>query len=127
VEDSLRELLKSRMAAGVDKAGPKDLFGSMTPLSSFNAKIRMGFALKLYGEDTFHDLNLLRELRNVFAHGKLAVDFDTPAVKQAINQFRCHKRGETDPTKRFYSVATLLLSHLALRRKDPKQGVKGLD
>jgi hypothetical protein len=37
----------------------------MKPLSSFNAKIRMGFALKLYGERTFHDLELLRDLRNL--------------------------------------------------------------
>jgi len=127
VEDSLRALLISRMAPGVEKAGPKDLFGPWKPLSSFNAKIRMGFALNLYGEVTFHDLDLLRELRNLFAHGRLAVDFDTPAVKRAINEFHCHIRDEPDPRKRFYSVATLLLSHLALKRKDPKQGVRGLD
>jgi DNA-binding MltR family transcriptional regulator len=114
------------MAPGLEK-GPKDLFGSMKPLSSFSAKIRMGFALRLYGERTFHDLELLRELRNLFAHGKLAIDFDTPEVKSAINQFHCHRRGESDPRKRFYSVTTLLLSHLILRHKDPKQGVSGLD
>ena len=127
VEDSLRALLVSRMALGVEKDGPKDLFGPMKPLSGFSAKIRMGFALKLYGEHTFHDLELLRELRNLFAHGKVAIDFNTPGVKWAINQFHCHRRGETDPRKRFYSVTTLLLSHLNLRRKDPKQGVSGLD
>jgi hypothetical protein len=115
VEDSLRALLISRMAPGVEKA------------SSFGAKIQMGFALKLYGERTFHDLELLRELRNLFAHGKLAIDFDTPEVKSVINQFHCHRRGESDPRKRFYSVTTLLLSHLILRHKDPKQGVSGLD
>ena len=127
VEDSLRALLISRMAPGVGKDGPKDLFGPMKPLSTFSAKIRMGFALKLYGERTFHDLELLRKLRNLFAHGKLAIDFNTPGVKWAINQFHCHSRGERDPRKRFYSVTTLLLSHLNLRRRNPKEGVKGLD
>ena len=127
VEDCLRALLISRMAPGVEKDEPKDLFGPMKPLSSFSAKIRMGFALKLYGERTFHDLQLLRELRNLFAHGKLAIDFDTPGVKCAINQFHCHSRDERDPRKRFYSVTTLLLSHLNLRRRNPKEGVKGLD
>jgi hypothetical protein len=127
VEDSLRALLISRMAPGVEKDGPKDLFGPMKPLSSFSAKIRMGFALKLYGERTFHDLELLRELRNLFAHGTLAIDFDTPDVRSVINQFHCHIRGELDPRKRFYSVATLLLSHLTLRRRNPNEGVKGLD
>ena len=120
----MRALLISR---GVGKDGPKDLFGPMKPLSTFSAKIRMGFALKLYGERTFDDLELLRKLRNLFAHGKLAIDFNTPEVKSAIHQFHCHSRGERDPRKRFYSVTTLLLSHLNLRRRDPKQGVKGLD
>jgi hypothetical protein len=117
VEDSLRALLISRMAPGVAKKPP----------SSFSAKIRMGFDLKLYGERTFHDLELLRELRNLFAHGQLAIDFNTPDVRSVINQFHCHIRGETDPRKRFYSVATLLLSHLTLRRRNPNEGVKGLD
>ena len=112
VEDSLRALLISRMAPGVEMDEPKDLFGPMKPLSTFSAKIRMGFALKLYGERTFDDLELLRKLRNLFAHGKLAIDFDTPGVKRAINQFHCHSRDERDPRKRFYSVTTLLLSHL---------------
>jgi hypothetical protein len=114
VEDSLRELLVSRKARGVKKA-------------TFSAKIKTGLALKLYGKRTFHDLQLLRDLRNAFAHGKLAIDFDTLAVKWGINEFHCHTRGETDLKKRFYSVATLLLSHLVLKRKDPSQGVKGLD
>jgi DNA-binding MltR family transcriptional regulator len=127
VEDSLRALLISRMAPGVEKDGSKDLFGPMKPLSTFSAKIRMGFAMKLYGERTFDDLELLKKLRNLFAHGRLAIDFNTPEVKSAINQFHCHSRGERDPRKRFYSVTTLLLSHLNLRRRDPKQGVKGLD
>ena len=47
----------------------------------------MGFALKLYGERTFHDLELLRKLRNLFAHGRLAIDFNTPGVKWAIIDF----------------------------------------
>ena len=99
----------------------------MKPLSTFSAKIRMGFAMKLYGERTFDDLELLKKLRNLFAHGRLAIDFNTPEVKSAINQFHCHSRGERDPRERFYSVTTLLLNHLNLRRRDPKQGVKGLD
>jgi DNA-binding MltR family transcriptional regulator len=115
------------MAPGVEKDGQKGLFGPNQPLSSFSAKIRMGFALKLYGELTFHDLELLRKLRNLFAHGRLAIDFNTPEVKQAINQFHCHIRGERDPRKRFYSVTTLLLSHLTLRRRNPREGVHGLD
>lgn len=117
----------SCMAPGVEEGGTKDLFGPMKPLSGFSAMIRLGFALRLYGELTFHDLELLRELRNLFAHGRLAIDFDTPGVKWAIEKFHCHTRNERDRRKRFYSVATLLLTHLVLRHKNPQDGVKGLD
>ena len=128
VEEMLRALLVAHMAKGVDaKDGPKDLFGPMKPLSSFSAKIRLGYAMKLYGDRTFHDLDLLREVRNVFAHGKLSIDFSTPGIKWAIDNFVCHNREKDNPQKRFYSVTTSLLSHLMLRRRDPKQGVRGLD
>jgi hypothetical protein len=61
VEDMLRSLLVAHMAKGADKKdGPKDPFGPMKPLSTFSAKIRLGYAMKLYGDRTFHDLDLLR-------------------------------------------------------------------
>jgi DNA-binding MltR family transcriptional regulator len=128
VEDMLRALLIAHMAKGADeKDGPKDLFGPMGPLRSFDAKIRLGYAMKIYGDRTFHDLDLLREVRNVFAHGKLSISFSTPGIKWAVDSFICHDRGKDNPQKRFYSVTTILLSHLMLRRKDPTQGVQGLD
>jgi len=128
VEDLLRSLLVAHMAKGADKKdGPKDLFGPMKPLSTFSAKIRLGYAMKLYGDRTFHDLDLLREVRNAFAHGKLSIDFSTPGIKWAIDSFLCHDRQKDNPQKRFYTVTTILLSHLMLRRKDPQQGVEGLD
>jgi hypothetical protein len=126
IERKLKELILGQLAPGLDK-GDKDLFGPMKPLSSFSAKIRLGYGLRLYGDRTYHDLDLLREMRNLFAHGPLSMDFNTPEVKNEIEKFYCHSRNVPDPRQRFVSVATLLISHLALRQKDAKQGVKGLD
>jgi hypothetical protein len=127
IERKLKELILGNLAPGLDEDEPQDLFGPMKPLSSFSAKIRLGYGMRLYGERTFHDLDLLREIRNLFAHGPLAMNFDTPEVKGAIEAFLCHSRNVADPRERFVSVVTLLISHLALRQKDPSQGVKGLD
>jgi hypothetical protein len=127
IEGKLKELLLANLRPELDKDQPQDLFGMMKPLSSFSAKIRLGYGMRLYGERTYHDLDLLRELRNLFAHGPLPLGFDTPDIKAGIDRFHCHSRGEPDPRKRFTSIATWLISHLALKLKDPNQGVKGLD
>jgi hypothetical protein len=44
---------------------------------------------------------------------ELSIDFSTPGII-------CHDREKDNPQKRFYSVTTILLSRLMLRRKDPK-------
>ena len=40
----------------------------------------MAFALKLFGEVTKHDLKIIRELRNGFAHNRHPLTFATPEV-----------------------------------------------
>ncbi|WP_315792365.1 MltR family transcriptional regulator [Bradyrhizobium sp. SZCCHNRI1002] len=50
------------------------------PLRSFSAKITMGFALGLYNEKVEHDLNVVRIVRNAFAHSKKLLDFSDPLV-----------------------------------------------
>src|SRR5262249_31340265 len=38
------------------------------PLASFSARIDVGFAIGLYGDETKSDLHILRKVRNDFAH-----------------------------------------------------------
>jgi hypothetical protein len=61
------------------------LYVGAAPLSSFSAKILVAYALGLIGPKARHDLDKIREIRNVFAHAKIDVSFDTPAVVNAIN------------------------------------------
>lgn len=46
----------------------KRLFRHYGPLSTFSARIDMAFALYLIGENTRHDLDIIRDIRNDFAH-----------------------------------------------------------
>jgi hypothetical protein len=48
----------------------------------------MGRALGLYGEDTEHNLNLLRQIRNAFAHSHAPITFQTKEVAAAVDLFR---------------------------------------
>jgi DNA-binding MltR family transcriptional regulator len=50
------------------------LFEDPGPISTFSAKIKLGFSLGLYGHTAKSDLNKIRAIRNQFAH-QLARDF----------------------------------------------------
>lgn len=61
----------------------KGLFDMMQPLSSFSAKIRVCYAMGIIGERTRDDLDILRTIRNSFAHSGRTISFDTDEVAAA--------------------------------------------
>ncbi len=67
VEDALEGLLSAHFVAG-SKRDLEEVYGSDGPLSRFSAKTRMAYALGLLGPQTRSDLNLIRKVRNQFAH-----------------------------------------------------------
>jgi hypothetical protein len=58
------------------------------PLNTFSQKIMMGRALGIYGEVMQHNLDLLRHLRNAFAHSHAPITFTTPEVAEAAAHFK---------------------------------------
>lgn len=58
----------------------------MAPLSSFSAKIRICYLIGLIDEDQFHDLDLVRKLRNDFAHSSEKVDFTDAAISSKMRE-----------------------------------------
>ncbi len=56
------------------------LFDTFGPLASFSAKSRVAYALDLIDDSMCRDLELLRKLRNRFAHTTEQAEFDAPDV-----------------------------------------------
>jgi hypothetical protein len=56
------------------------LFDFEAPLGTFSGKIKLCFAMKLFGTKTLHDFELIRHLRNGFAHTRHPLDFNTPQI-----------------------------------------------
>jgi hypothetical protein len=83
VEDALQSAIESRLAIA-DKQR-KDFFGPNSLLGSFANKINIGNALEIFGESTRQNLKLLKSIRNLFAHSKIAVDFKTKEIIGACN------------------------------------------
>ncbi|MHB1758464.1 MAG: DUF4145 domain-containing protein [Leptospirillum sp.] len=88
VEDSLQCALESRMI-GLNSQVFNEIFNNVNgPLCSFSSKILLGFALGLYREVLKKDLNVIRNIRNAFAHSMKPITFDIPEVENELKNLR---------------------------------------
>jgi hypothetical protein len=75
----LRYAIKRHLVT-IDEA-ERTLFHSSGPLRSFEAKIRIGFTMGLFGEQTKQNLDCIKAIRNAFAHAIIPMSFETAEVK----------------------------------------------
>lgn len=54
------------------------------PLRSFSTKIMLGYALGLFDAKMKHDVNVIRTIRNAFAHSKTMLHFDDALVVREL-------------------------------------------
>lgn len=102
LEQQLRELLKGYM---MDVPSASSLLeGGMAPLGSFGAMINACFAMGLVNADEFSDLNLIRRIRNKFAH-EFDASFERQDIRDlcgnfnfAVQPFFDEEEGPIEPT-----------------------------
>ena len=80
VENSLTMLLTNILRQEMKRDQRKRLFDERGPLGTFSAKIILAYAIKLIGPATFNDLDIIRTIRNEFAHSRKQFGFDTPEL-----------------------------------------------
>jgi hypothetical protein len=88
------ELLKGAISYRLVELNKEDsdgLFTGNAPLATFSAKIRVSYALGIIGKRTRHDIELVREIRNGFAHTLRDLSFETPELTKMCSQFHCLK------------------------------------
>ena len=71
------------------------LFGRNHPLTTFGARIDLAFALGLIGTTEHHDLDLVRKIRNHFAHELTGLSFDTPPTRTGAASFVPRMRSDS--------------------------------
>ena len=54
-------------------------------LNSFEAKIRVGYYMGIYGHVHKNNLDCIKAIRNAFAHAATPLSFETPEVKAACD------------------------------------------
>jgi hypothetical protein len=82
IENALRDSIAAHMR--IDEEDNK-LFGYDAPFGTFDSKIRVGRALGIFGSATERELELIKAIRNAFAHSKVPMDFNTPEIAAAAD------------------------------------------
>jgi hypothetical protein len=67
------------------------LFGVERPLSGFWNKILVAYALNVFGDEVYHNLDLIRNIRNSFAHAHVPISFDTKEIADACAALKMPK------------------------------------
>jgi hypothetical protein len=63
-----------------------DLFYQAGPFASFDQRIVACRALRIIGQRATHNLYVIKDLRNVFAHAMSGVSFASPEIKDACDK-----------------------------------------
>jgi hypothetical protein len=78
VDNTLGRVLLAHM---VDHPKVSDLFEGDRPLATFSSRITIAFGLGLLPPDRYSDLDLVRKIRNHFAHSEEAASFSASPVR----------------------------------------------
>lgn len=90
LDSALRDVLLRKFRQ-LDDEEIADLFDADSVLSTFSAKIKMAYALNICGPDIRDDLHCIREIRNAFAHSRIALSFDTTHVSNVCARLKFPK------------------------------------
>jgi DNA-binding MltR family transcriptional regulator len=119
LDELLGRLFKAQM---LTEKVSEELFGRFGPLSSFSSRIDVAYCLGWIGPETYRDLNLLRKIRNDFAHAHEPVTFSDAAVQSRCSELQIPKGFgyRLKPRDQFLFAASMLALRLEFYQRDSK-------
>jgi DNA-binding MltR family transcriptional regulator len=100
VEAALSTIIESHLIDVSDSA-LKPLYDRDGALSTFFAKIHLGYAMGLFDEITRDDLEVVRRVRNAFAHVRRPINFRTIEIVKECRKFKALDDHTHEIYKRF--------------------------
>jgi hypothetical protein len=94
LEHELDALLRPRISRNNDDTW-RLLTSENGPLRSFFTKILMGYALKIYDNEIKAYLDIIRNVRNAFAHARGVIDFDNELIVKELSKIKPPAKGKT--------------------------------
>lgn len=98
VEDHLTNVLRASFHQ--DEVILREMFSGIGPLASFSSKIKMGFMIGIFSKSAYRNLQVLRKIRNMFAHEADSVSFDTPPIRDLALNLDLHTFYNIDVKRR---------------------------
>jgi mannitol operon repressor len=110
IDTRLESLLRSHLLQS--KATEELLEGGNAPLGTFSSRIRMSYALGLITELEFKECEIIRRVRNDFAHGVHGLTFQDQKLSALCNNLKANtpdgKRFDGNPRQLFINSVVLL-------------------
>jgi hypothetical protein len=112
LETEIGKLLEARLVQ--DAKAIKGMLGQLRPLGSFSARIETSYLVGLIGPVCRRDLNLIRAIRNDFAHDHKLVSFQDQPVSSRCREltYSAFIREEGSPRDHFISAAMAILARI---------------
>lgn len=83
IEKSLEMMIKAKLIPSLSKKD--ELFDTpYAPLSNFKAMIELAYRIGLISSNLYRDLNIIRDIRNDFAHDIEGCSFENSRVKNRV-------------------------------------------
>jgi hypothetical protein len=120
IDTVLGGAIREKMRPLTDKEQEEIFFGE-GPLSTFSSRIKVAYALNVFGKRTRHDLDALRKIRNDFAHSVEKIEFDS--LKDKLAGFHCIQGDAigVDPRELFADITHRLALYLIWQIGNPEQ------
>lgn len=125
IDQALEALLRAKfsMRHAKSKSCIDPLFELFGPLSTFYAKSKMCYAMDLVGEWVYRDLEIVRKVRNDFAHSVAVATFHLSKVVQLTEQLKAADLAVTQMTKE--EAGTKEAKEMKITRKTESKHAKG--
>ena len=100
------------------------MIGPGRPLESFGSRTHISYCIGILGEDVYSDINLIREIRNDFAH-RQPTNFEQVDIKLKCAKLCCvapmlHEDDKCTMRERFIASVVVIANHLIVAAGEQK-------
>ncbi len=120
LDDVLDVLLRASFVN--DSEAVNRLIGPGRPLESFGSRAHISYCMGLLGADVYNDINLIREIRNDFAH-RQPTNFEQGDIRLKCNKVRCvlpmlEGNDACTTRERFIASVVVIANHLIVQASE---------
>ncbi|MGA2501729.1 MAG: MltR family transcriptional regulator [Tepidisphaeraceae bacterium] len=128
VDDVLDVMLRAAFVDVPDAVNK--ILGTGRPLESFGARSHLAYCIGLLGNDVYADINLIREIRNDFAH-RQPTSFLAKEIDAKCRRLQCVATIMPDegisPRDRFVATVMMIANHLLILSEQQSHAVPTKD